>query len=59
MEVEKNHSHRMNLYYAFISLLGSGTIEKWYKKEGDIIKRDEVLCDIRTEVCGNGIHHTD
>jgi hypothetical protein len=25
-------------------------IEKWYKKEGDIIKKDEVICDIRTEV---------
>ena len=27
-----------------------GVIEKWYKKEGDIIKKDEVICDIRTEV---------
>lgn len=25
-------------------------IEKWYKKEGDLIKRDEVICDIRTPV---------
>jgi hypothetical protein len=27
-------------------------IEKWYKKEGDLIKKDEVICDIRTEVSG-------
>ncbi|KAL9191046.1 hypothetical protein ACHAXT_000752 [Thalassiosira profunda] len=27
-----------------------GVIEKWYKKEGDLIKRDEVICDIRTEL---------
>ncbi|KAL7457348.1 hypothetical protein ACHAWC_008892 [Mediolabrus comicus] len=26
-----------------------GTIETWYKKPGDIIQRDEVICDIRTE----------
>ena len=32
--------------------LGLGTIETWYKKEGDLIKRDEVICDIRTEVIG-------
>lgn len=30
--------------------LDYGVIEKWYKKEGDLIKRDEVICDIRTEV---------
>ncbi len=30
--------------------LCKGVIEKWYKKEGDIIKKDEVICDIRTEV---------
>ena len=28
-----------------------GVIQKWYKQEGDVIKRDEVICDIRTEVC--------
>ena len=28
----------------------AGVIEKWHKKEGDLIKRDEVICDIRTEV---------
>ena len=26
-----------------------GTVETWYKKPGDIIQRDEVICDIRTE----------
>ena len=25
-------------------------IQKWFKKEGDLIKRDEVICDIRTEL---------
>lgn len=25
-----------------------GTIEKWYKKPGDIIRRDDILCDIQT-----------
>ena len=28
----------------------AGVIEKWHKKEGDVIKRDEVICDIRTQV---------
>lgn len=27
-----------------------GVIQKWYKQEGDVIKRDEVICDIRTEL---------
>jgi pyruvate/2-oxoglutarate dehydrogenase complex dihydrolipoamide acyltransferase (E2) component len=27
-----------------------GVIEKWHKKEGDVIKRDDVICDIRTKV---------
>ena len=26
-----------------------GVIEKWYKQPGDIIHRDDVICDIRTE----------
>lgn len=26
-----------------------GAIEKWYKQPGDIIHRDDVICDIRTE----------
>lgn len=25
-------------------------IEKWHKKEGDLIKRNEVICDIRTKL---------
>ncbi|KAL3822231.1 hypothetical protein ACHAXA_000671 [Cyclostephanos tholiformis] len=25
-------------------------IQKWHKKEGDLIKRDEVICDIRTKL---------
>ncbi|EED95389.1 THAPSDRAFT_261476 [Thalassiosira pseudonana CCMP1335] len=27
-----------------------GIIETWYKKEGDIIKQDDVICDVRTEM---------
>jgi len=27
-----------------------GVIEKWYKKEGDLIQREDVICDIRTDV---------
>jgi len=27
-----------------------GVIEKWHKKEGDLIKREDVICDIRTKV---------
>lgn len=27
-----------------------GVIQKWFKKEGDLIKQDEVICDIRTEL---------
>mmetsp|Transcript_24626 Transcript_24626/g.53101 ORF Transcript_24626/g.53101 Transcript_24626/m.53101 type:complete len:212 (+) Transcript_24626:182-817(+) len=27
-----------------------GVVDKWYKEEGDIIKRDDVICDIRTKV---------
>ncbi|KAL7469511.1 hypothetical protein ACHAXS_009766 [Conticribra weissflogii] len=26
-----------------------GVIEKWYKKEGDLIQREDVICDIRTD----------
>jgi len=25
-------------------------IQKWFKKEGDLIKQDDVICDIRTEM---------
>lgn len=27
-----------------------GVVEKWYKKEGDLIQREDVICDIRTDV---------
>jgi len=41
--------------YGFIKICAfskkiAGVIEKWHKKEGDLIKRDDVICDIRTEV---------
>lgn len=28
---------------------GEGRILKWYKKEGDFVERDEILCDIETK----------
>lgn len=27
-----------------------GVVDKWYKKEGDVIKQDDVICDIRTKL---------
>lgn len=27
-----------------------GVVDRWYKKEGDLIKREEVICDIRTKL---------
>jgi pyruvate/2-oxoglutarate dehydrogenase complex dihydrolipoamide acyltransferase (E2) component len=29
---------------------GEGTVLKWYKQEGDIVLKDDVLCDIETKV---------
>ena len=29
---------------------GQGKIIKWYKQEGDLILRDDILCDIETPV---------
>ena len=34
----------MKLWYTL------GTIQTWYKKPGDLIKKDDVLCDIETKV---------
>ena len=34
--------------YSFDSAIG--IIEKWYKKEGDLISKEDVICDIKTEV---------
>lgn len=28
---------------------GSGKVLEWYKKEGDLILKDDVLCDIETK----------
>jgi pyruvate/2-oxoglutarate dehydrogenase complex dihydrolipoamide acyltransferase (E2) component len=28
---------------------GEGKVLKWYKKEGDIVLREDVLCDIQTD----------
>jgi pyruvate/2-oxoglutarate dehydrogenase complex dihydrolipoamide acyltransferase (E2) component len=29
---------------------GEGKVLKWYKQEGDLVVRDDILCDIATEV---------
>lgn len=34
---------------------GDGRVTKWFKKEGDIIQRRDILCEIELEV---GINHT-
>ena len=39
-----------DLVYIYSFTTALGVIDKWYKKEGDLIKRDEVICDIRTDV---------
>ncbi|KAL7511969.1 hypothetical protein ACHAXN_008926 [Cyclotella atomus] len=36
-----------------------GKIEKWYKQKGDLIKRDDVLCDIETEMFTFGLSTDD
>jgi len=33
----------------------TGVVEKWYKKEGDKIKRDDPICDIRTDMVTFGM----
>lgn len=47
---DNTNEFRFSNRYCNRQLLCKGVIEKWYKKEGDIIKKDEVICDIRTEV---------
>ncbi|EGH14986.1 dihydrolipoamide succinyltransferase, partial [Pseudomonas savastanoi pv. glycinea str. race 4] len=34
---------------SFPESVADGTISKWYKKEGDTVKRDEMLVDIETD----------
>ncbi|KPW88475.1 Dihydrolipoamide succinyltransferase, partial [Pseudomonas syringae pv. coryli] len=34
---------------SFPESVADGTISKWYKKEGDAVKRDEMLVDIETD----------
>ena len=38
---------------------GKGKILKWYKKEGDIIRRSDILCDIETPDFTFGVETTD
>lgn len=43
------YTHEIKVEMPDVGDLSGGTIETWYKKPGDIIRRDEVICDIRTE----------
>lgn len=29
---------------------GQGKVVKWYKQEGEVVLKDDVLCDIETKV---------
>ncbi len=37
--------------FKFPDMGGDGRVTKWFKKEGDIIQRKDVLCEIELEVC--------
>mmetsp|Transcript_20889 Transcript_20889/g.32225 ORF Transcript_20889/g.32225 Transcript_20889/m.32225 type:complete len:197 (+) Transcript_20889:142-732(+) len=43
------YTHEVKVEMPDIGDLKGGTIEKWYKQPGDIIYRDDIICDIRTE----------
>lgn len=43
------YTHEIKVEMPDVGDSDGGTIETWYKKPGDIIQRDEVICDIRTE----------
>lgn len=36
-----------------------GVVVKWYKKEGDIIRRKDILCDVKTELFEFGMESDD
>lgn len=37
--------------------LGDGKVLKWYKKEGDVVKYDEIYVDVDTEEYSFGMSH--
>jgi len=43
------YTHEVKVEMPDIGDLKGGNIEKWYKQPGDIIHRDDIICDIRTE----------
>lgn len=43
------YTHEVKVQMPDIGDQIGGAIETWYKQPGDIIHRDEVICDIRTE----------
>ena len=43
------YTHEVKVTMPDMGDFTGGTIETWYKRPGDIIHRDEVICDIRTD----------
>eukprot|EP00559_Dactyliosolen_fragilissimus_P003577 CAMPEP_0184864224 /NCGR_PEP_ID=MMETSP0580-20130426/14152_1 /TAXON_ID=1118495 /ORGANISM="Dactyliosolen fragilissimus" /LENGTH=133 /DNA_ID=CAMNT_0027362917 /DNA_START=161 /DNA_END=562 /DNA_ORIENTATION=- len=72
---KKDHENKENLHDSFgvdvskytsdyflkLPDLGEegGKISKWYKQEGELIKQDDVLCDIETELFTFGMDYDD
>ena len=46
---KSKYTHEVKVEMPDIGDLKGGTIETWYKRPGDVIHRDDVVCDIRTE----------
>lgn len=46
---KSKYTHEVKVEMPDIGDLKGGIIEKWYKQPGDIIHRDDAICDIRTE----------
>ncbi len=46
---KSKYTHEVKVEMPDIGDLKGGIIEKWYKQPGDVIHRDDAICDIRTE----------
>ena len=46
---KSKYTHEVKVEMPDIGDLKGGAIEKWYKQPGDVIHRDDAICDIRTE----------
>jgi 16S rRNA C967 or C1407 C5-methylase (RsmB/RsmF family) len=48
--VSRNTSRKITYDHCILHQTNNqGVIEKWFKKKGDLIKKDETICDIDTE----------